>query len=92
MEEGSCSPAPVAGAGTPVQMLVRAFRLEQKIGVCIQRNGWSHCFTIKIKDGELPERYKGDEQIEAAYRLVRAHYEKWRSREFSPRCGDKDAS
>lgn len=86
MEEESCSPEP--RAGVPVQMFVRAFRLEQKIGVCIQRNGWSHCFFIKIKEGELPEKYKGDEQIEAAYKLVRAHYEKWQSRGFSPERSD----
>lgn len=71
-----------------VRIFVKALRLEQKIGVCVERNGWSHCFVIRVKDGELPSGYEGDPEIMAAYREVRASFEKSQRKRFSPSTGD----
>lgn len=66
----------VMDSGQPAQLFVKAFRLEQRIGVCVTRGGWDHCFRIKVVNGEIPKKYRSDPQIMAAYKVVRAHYEK----------------
>ena len=59
-----------------VRVVVKALRLEQRIGVCVERNGWAHSFAIHVKDGELPRGYEDDPEIMAACGGVRAQYEK----------------
>lgn len=71
------------------KVFVKALRLEQKIGVCVERNGWSHSFVIHVKDGELPQGYEGDPEILAAYREVRAAFDKSQRRESCQACGGK---
>lgn len=68
-------------------VLVRPLRLEQKIGVCIECNGWAHSFFIRVKDGVLPPGYEADPDIMAAYREVRAAFDKSLRRESSPSTG-----
>ncbi|OWG18838.1 hypothetical protein KDK82_2318 [Delftia sp. K82] len=72
-----------------VRVLVKAMRLEQRIGVCVERNNWRRCFTIPIVGGVLPAEYQGDAQIEAAYIQVRDHYDKLQRRVFFPSSGDR---
>lgn len=74
--------------GQPAQLFVKAFRLEQRIGVCVTRGDWDHCFRIKVVNGEIPEKYHGDPQIMDAYKEVRAHYEKQQRKQSSPGSGD----
>ncbi len=56
---------------------VKARPKAQRIEVCITRANWQRCFSIKIVDGVLPDQYRGDAQIEDAYKLVRVNYDKW---------------
>lgn len=58
---------------------------NQCIDVCIDRGNWYKGFQIKIVDGVLPEKYRGDAQIEAAYRLVLAQHCKWQNMESERR-------
>ena len=58
---------------------------NQCIDVSIDRGNWWKGFQIKIVDGVLPERYRGDPQIEAAYRLVLAQHCKWQNMESERR-------
>ena len=67
---------------------VRALCLEQKIGVCVERNGWVHSFVIRVKDGQMSPGYEGDPEIMAAYREVRAFFEKSQRKRSSPSTGD----
>ena len=71
-----------------VTVLVRPLRLEQKIGVCVERNGWAHSFFIPVKDGVLPPGYEADPEIMAAYREVQAAFDKSQRREFSTHSDD----
>ncbi|MFC7410866.1 hypothetical protein ACFQPB_18565 [Hydrogenophaga atypica] len=41
-------------------VVAKAFRLEQRIGVCVTRGGWDHGFRIKVVNGEIPEKYRTD--------------------------------
>ena len=78
----------MAPVSNKVTVLARPLRLEQKIGVCIECNGWAHSFFIRVKDGVLPPGYEADPEIMAAYREVRAAFDKSRRREPSPStCG-----
>ncbi|WP_382226430.1 hypothetical protein [Hydrogenophaga atypica] len=43
-----------------VTVVAKAFRLEQRIGVCVTRGGWDHGFRIKVVNGEIPEKYRTD--------------------------------
>lgn len=60
---------------------VRAFRLEQRIGVLVEHRGWAQHFCIRLKDGELPSMYRNDPEIVAAFNRCRAHFEKWKAKE-----------
>ena len=60
----------------------------QRIEVCIERAYWWKCFSIKIENGVLPEKYRGDAQIEAAYKLVLAQHHKWQNMESLRKLGD----
>lgn len=68
-------------------VLVKPLRLEQKIGVCIECNGWAHSFFIRVKDGVLPPGYEADPEIMAAYREVRAAFDKSQRRGSFPSTG-----
>lgn len=70
------------------KIIVRALCLEQKIGVCVERNGWAHSFVIRVKDGLMPPGYEGDLEIMVAYREVRAFFEKSQRKQSSPSTGD----
>jgi hypothetical protein len=63
---------------------------NQCIDVSIDRGNWWKCFRIKIENGVLPEKYRGDAQIEAAYKLVLSQHHKWQRME-SLRRGDGTA-
>lgn len=71
-----------------MRVFVRALCLEQKIGVCIERNGWVHSFVIRVKGGRMPPGYEGDPEIMAAYTEVRAFFEKSQRKRSSPSTGD----
>lgn len=63
---------------------------NQCIDVSIDRGNWYKGFQIKIVDGVLPEKYRGDPQIEAAYRLVLAQHCKWQNMESERRAKEGD--
>lgn len=71
-----------------MKVFVKALCLEQKIGVCVERNGWARSFVICVKDGQMPLGYEGDPEIMAAYREVRAFFEKSQRKRSSPSTGD----
>lgn len=65
------------------QISAMACRVEQRIdvGIALPQRGWGHRFTICLKGGSLPEMYRGDPEIVAAYERCLAHREKWKSKE-----------
>lgn len=64
-----------------VDVRVRVFDQETKIGVLVERHGWAHVFTIRLKDGELPPQYANDPEIVAAHKQVVAARERWRCKQ-----------
>jgi hypothetical protein len=89
----AASRAVVDGTSPPgsecAKVVVKALCLEQKIGICVERNGWVHSFAISVKDGALPPGFEGDPEVMAAYKEVRAAFDKWRSKQLSPNTGDR---
>ena len=88
MEQQQESVAQVSGA---TKVSVRAFRLEQRIGVLIEHGGWARHFCIRLKDGELPSMYRNDSEIVAAFNRCRAHFEKWKAKEAAGQAQADDA-
>lgn len=68
-----------ANAGD-VKVWVRVFDQETRIGVRVERCGWVHSFTVRLKDGALPPQYAADPEIVAAYRRVVSARERWQRR------------